>query len=59
VTADNLGKDEINCENVRYTRSRPRPAAASAAEDDRMMLVVVVCESCRAVRVWRQKRAEF
>jgi hypothetical protein len=42
VTADNLADDEIDCRNLRYSGSRPRPAAGSLAEDDMMVVVVVV-----------------
>jgi hypothetical protein len=41
VTADNLVKDKIDYQNLRYFGSRPRPAAGSAAEDYMMVLVVL------------------
>jgi hypothetical protein len=40
--ADSLAEDEIDCQNLRYSGSRPRPVAASAVEDDMMVVVVVV-----------------
>jgi NADH pyrophosphatase NudC (nudix superfamily) len=42
VTAETLAEDEIDCRNLRYSGSRPRPAAASAVENDMMVVVVVV-----------------
>jgi hypothetical protein len=42
LTADNLAEDEIDYRNLRYSGSRPRPAAASAADDDMIVVVVVV-----------------
>jgi hypothetical protein len=53
VIPDSSGEDEIDCRNVRYSRSRSRLAAALGAEDDIRVEVVVVDESCRAVQVWR------
>jgi hypothetical protein len=43
VTANNLATDEIDAQNLRYSRSSPRLAVASTAEDDSMIEVVPVC----------------
>jgi hypothetical protein len=60
VTADSLADDEMDCRNLRYSRSSPRPAAAFAAEDDMMVLVVVVVvKVVEQFEFWRCKRAEF
>jgi hypothetical protein len=32
--ADNLAVNEIDCQNLRYSRLRPRAAAASVVEDN-------------------------
>jgi hypothetical protein len=42
VTVDNVAEDEIDCQNLRFSRSRLWPAAASAAQDDMIIVVVVV-----------------
>jgi hypothetical protein len=52
--ADKIAENKIDCRNYRSSRSRPRPGATSVAADQMMMEVVVVCESYRAVQVWRQ-----
>jgi hypothetical protein len=57
MTVENLAEDVINCQNLRYSRSWPRPAIALAAEDNIMMEVVVLYENGIKDRVWRLKRA--
>jgi hypothetical protein len=58
--ADTLAKDDIDCRNLRYSRSRPRPGAVSAAEEDMMdVVVVVVVNIVEQFEIWRCKRAEF
>jgi hypothetical protein len=42
VTAASLADDKIDCRNLRYSGSRPRPAVASEAQSDMMVVVVVV-----------------
>jgi hypothetical protein len=60
VTADSLADDEIDCQNLRYSGSRPSPAVSSAAEDDLMVVVVVVVvKVVEQFEFWRRKRAEF
>jgi hypothetical protein len=60
VTADSLADDEIDCRNLRYSGSRPRPVAASAAEDDMMVVVVVVVvKVVEWFEFWRHKTEEF
>jgi hypothetical protein len=49
--ADNLAEYEIDCQNLKYSGSRPRPTIASVAEDHIMIVVVVVNEICGAVQV--------
>jgi hypothetical protein len=45
VIADNLAEDEIDCGNLRYSRSRPGLAAPTAAKDNIIREVVGVGES--------------
>jgi hypothetical protein len=42
VTANSVADDKIDCRNLRYSRSSPRPATASATKDNMMGVVVVV-----------------
>jgi hypothetical protein len=42
VMADNLAEDEIYHQNLRYSGSRPRPAAASGVADDIVIVVIAV-----------------
>jgi hypothetical protein len=60
VTANSLADNEIDCRNLKYSGSRPMPAAASAAEDDIMVVVVVVVvKVVEWFEFWRRKRAEI
>jgi hypothetical protein len=40
--ADNLAEDEIDCRNLRHSRSRASRVALAAAEDNMMLVRVVV-----------------
>jgi hypothetical protein len=51
VMADNLTEDKIYCQNLRYSRLKPRLVAVSALENRIIMEVVVVDQSCKIVRV--------
>jgi hypothetical protein len=53
--ADNLAKDEIDCQNLRYSRSILRAVTALTAEENIMIEVVVVGKSYKMVRVWKWK----
>jgi hypothetical protein len=44
LTADSLAKDEIDCQNLKFSGSRLRPAVASAAEYNTVIVVVVIVE---------------
>jgi hypothetical protein len=57
--ADYITKDQINCRNLKDSRSTPRPAGASVADADIVMELVAVCYNYRAGQGWRRKRAEF
>jgi hypothetical protein len=60
VTTDSLADDEIDCQNLKYSGLRPRPAAAFAVEDDLIVVVVVVVvKVVEQFEFWRRKRAEF
>jgi hypothetical protein len=59
VRANNYAEDEIDYQNLRYSRARPRAVAASAAEDHMMMVVIVIDDYCKAVQYWSEKTPQF